>query len=114
MEAQQAVSTETIRVAALYVTIIIAIIATSVTIVATVAFYKARDGQAAAFSNLVQQGALQTITVMSIIAASCFLAIIGKISPEGIISLLSGIAGYVLGGYAARARNHKNDSEISN
>lgn len=100
------------RVAAFYVTVIIAIIAAGATIVGSIAFFRAGSGQAKTFSLLVQRaGALQLITVMSIIGASCFLAVIGKVSPEGIISLLSGIAGYVLGGYAAKIRTKDDDGE---
>jgi cadmium resistance protein CadD (predicted permease) len=114
LEQQLAVNPEIMRIASLYVTIIIAIIATGATIVGSIAFFRAGSGQAKTFSLLVQRaGALQLITVMSIIGASCFLAVIGKVSPEGTISILSGIAGYVLGGYAARTRGSSDKDEDS-
>jgi hypothetical protein len=107
---QPPINPETMRIAAFYVTIIIAIIAVGATIVGSIAFFKAGSGQAKTFSLLVQRaGALQLITVMSIIGASCFLAVIGKVNSEGVISILSGIAGYVLGGYAAKTRGAKGD-----
>ena len=88
---------EIIREAGLAVTIIVSVIAVCATIVASIAFYK---GQGVALSIMLQAaGALQLMTVRSIIAAACFLALLGKVAREGLISLLSGIAGYVLGGY---------------
>lgn len=43
---------------------------------------------------------LELTTVLVIIISGTLLAIIGKVSPEGIIALYSGVAGYVLGGVA--------------
>lgn len=82
-----------------YSTICVVVIAVCVTIVFAIAFYRSSPGQAKIFSDLMQRaGALQLVTVFSIIVGACFLTIIGRITSEGIVSILSGVAGYVLGG----------------
>jgi hypothetical protein len=42
--------------------------------------------------------ALQMITVILIVVAAAFLALVRIIEPNGVVAILSGIAGYVLGG----------------
>jgi hypothetical protein len=41
---------------------------------------------------------LHMITVILIVVATSFLALFGVINPNGVVGILSGIAGYVLGG----------------
>jgi len=99
----QGIDPEILRGVQFSIVIIVTVIAVCATTIAAIAFLKA---EAEAFSLMVQKaGALQLITVMSIVAAACFLALIGKVAPEGVISLLSGIAGYVLGGYSRSERH---------
>ncbi len=84
---------------ALYGTICVVTIVSGLTIVGAIAFYQAGAGQAKTFTLLIQRaGALQLITVLTIVIGACLLTVLGKINSEGIVSILSGIAGYVLGG----------------
>ena len=77
------------------------VIAVCVTALGGIAFWKAKkDRRKHSAFSFKEQALFSLITVMSIIAAGSFLALIGKVNSEGIISLLSGIAGYVLGRYA--------------
>jgi hypothetical protein len=98
----QALSPEMLRYlaeVALYATICVVVITAGLTIVGTIAFYRAERGQAKTFSLLMQRaGALQLIAVLTIVVGACLLTVLGRISSDGIVSILSGIAGYVLGG----------------
>lgn len=49
-------------------------------------------------SNLFESRALQMVTVILIVIAAAFLALIHVIDSNGVVGILSGIAGYVLGG----------------
>jgi hypothetical protein len=99
VEAKIALDQQYLIEIAKYATIALAIITVGVTIVSAIAFYRSQQDSAKTFSLLVQRaGALQMVTVLSVVVGACFLTVIGKISPEGIVSILSGIAGYVLGG----------------
>jgi spore maturation protein SpmA len=54
---------------------------------------------AVTFSETFQRAkALQMITVILIVIAAVFLALLRIIEPNGVVGILSGIAGYVLGG----------------
>jgi H+/Cl- antiporter ClcA len=76
-------------------------IAAVVAIVGGIAFWKTRRGHAKTFSLLVRRaGVLHLLTVLAIIAAAVILAIIDKLESGSIAAILSGIAGYVLGGLA--------------
>ncbi|MCW2275422.1 hypothetical protein GJ654_13595 [Rhodoblastus acidophilus] len=82
-------------------------------IVGAIAFWRAGAGQAKTFSLLIQRSqALQMATVVLIIVGACTLRILDSISSEAVVSILSGIAGYVLGG-RSRA-DTKADNENSN
>src|ERR1700748_2792193 len=82
VEAQTAVNQEYLIQIAKYSTIAFAMCAACITIVACVAFYK-NEGKT--FSLLIQRsGALQLVTVLTIILAAAFLTVIGKITTEGI------------------------------
>ena len=84
---------------ALYLTIIIAIIVAGGTVVGSIAFWRTQQGAAKTFSLLLQRAnALQMLAVLLIILAAFALRILELINAEGVVSLLSGIAGYVLGG----------------
>lgn len=84
---------------AFYFTIIAVALSACGTIVGSIAFWRAGAGQAKTFSLLLQRSqALQMATVILIILGACALRIVELISSEAIVSILSGIAGYVLGG----------------
>jgi hypothetical protein len=75
------------------------------TIVGSIAFYRANQGQAKSFSLLFERGNfLRLATAVLIIVATIFLAAIGKLNAEGVASILSGVAGYVLGGMDRQAK----------
>ena len=68
------------------------------TVVGSIAFYRAEKGQAVSFGLLFQRGNfLRLGTVALIILAVVLLALVGKLT-EGAAAVLSGLAGYVLGG----------------
>jgi hypothetical protein len=69
------------------------------TVVGGIAFYKAGQGQAKSFGLLFERGNfLRLATAVLIILAAILLAAINKLNPEGVAAILSGVAGYVLGG----------------
>lgn len=77
----------------------LAIVVIGGTIIGAIAFWRAGQGTAKTFSLLIQRGnLLKLLTVLCIVVAATMLAVLGKIQPEGITAILSGIAGYVLGG----------------
>ena len=79
-----------------YITIVVAIPGT---IIGTIAFYRAGQGTARTFSLLVQRGSIVRLTaIFAIIFCVFILAIIGVMKAEATASILSGVAGYVLGG----------------
>jgi hypothetical protein len=83
----------------LYMTIIIAVIVAGGTIVGSIAFWRTQSGAAKTFSLLLQRAsALQMLAIFLIILAACALRILDLINSEAVATLLSGIAGYVLGG----------------
>jgi len=84
---------------ALYATIIVLATSLATTIIGGIAFWKAQKGAAKTFSLLLQRAnALQMLAVILIIVSAVLLSIMGKITPEAVVSILSGVAGYVLGG----------------
>jgi hypothetical protein len=69
------------------------------TVVGGIAFYRANQGQAKSFGLLFVRGNfLRLATAVLIILAAILLAALGKLNPEGVAAILSGVAGYVLGG----------------
>jgi large-conductance mechanosensitive channel len=67
-------------------------------IVGGIAFSKVKVGAGKSFGLLFQRGNfLRIITVFAVIQAVIFLALLGKLN-EGAIAVLSGVAGFVLGG----------------
>jgi hypothetical protein len=73
------------------------------TSIAVIAFRRALVGPgnnpAVTFSHLFERAkGLQMITVILIVLAAAFLALIHIIDANGVVGILSGIAGYVLGG----------------
>jgi hypothetical protein len=91
-------NTELLISLARYATIMVAIVVLGTTIVGSIAFWKTQKGAATTFSLLLQRAsALQMLTVILIVVAACALRLIDAINSEAVISLLSGVAGFVLG-----------------
>jgi hypothetical protein len=68
------------------------------TVVGSIAFYRAGAGQAKSFGFLFQRGNfLRLGTVVLVVLAVILLSLVGKLT-EGAAAVLSGVAGYVLGG----------------
>lgn len=69
------------------------------TVVGVVAFIKTETGQAKSFTLLFKRGDfLKLLAVAGIVMAVFFLALAGVLSEAAVVAVLSGIAGYVLGG----------------
>ena len=73
------------------------------TVIGVIAFKRAPvapgNNPAVTFSRLFERAkALQMITVILIVLAAAFLALLRVIDPNGVVAILSGVAGYVLGG----------------
>ena len=78
-------------------------IALPFTIIGSIAFFRARVDEKTnpvfTFSQLFERAkALEMITVILIVVAATLLALFQAINSNGIVGILSGIAGYVLGG----------------
>jgi len=81
-----------------YFAIAVGLVVLGGTIVGSIAFWRAAEGQARTFSMLLQRAnALQILTAILIVIAACALIITGDIQEEAVVSILSGVAGYVLG-----------------
>jgi hypothetical protein len=77
------------------------------TIVGSIAFYRSSAGQAKSFGLLFQRGNfLRLGTVVLVVLAVILLALAGKLT-EGAAAVLSGVAGYVLGGLERQQGNSK-------
>ena len=80
-------------------TVAIAVIAICGTVVAVAAFRKVDHGAARTLRQLLQPATLlQMLTVATIIQTVLVLRVFDGLSADATISVLSGIAGYVLGG----------------
>jgi|HubBroStandDraft_2_1064218.scaffolds.fasta_scaffold1235718_1 hypothetical protein len=80
-------------------TIALAVIAICGTVVAVIVFRKADHSAARIFGQLMNRaGMLQMLTVATIVQTVLVLRIFDGLSADATISVLSGIAGYVLGG----------------
>jgi hypothetical protein len=95
---------------ALYTTIMVVAITLCTTIVGGIAFWKTQQGAARTFSLLLERAhALQLLAVILIIVAAVALRMTNGINSEAVVSILSGIAGYVLGGVSAERRKEDSD-----
>jgi len=84
----------------LYGTIVGCFVVAALAVMGGIAFYKGKD-TAEAFTTLIQRAnIIQMLAVVMIIMAAVGLRLLDKITPEAVVSILSGIAGYVLGGVA--------------
>lgn len=80
------------------------------TIMAVIAFQRAPQDKnpAYTFSRMFERAkALQMITVILIVVAAAFLALLRVIDSNGVVGILSGIAGYVLGGLQKDAKEER-------
>ncbi|GLS18742.1 hypothetical protein GCM10007874_17590 [Labrys miyagiensis] len=92
-----------------YGIIALAVVVVGVTVVASIAFWRADRDQAKIFALLIKEAnTLQLITVLNVIVAVTLLSMLGKIDASGVISILSGIAGYVLGGIGKTSSQRAN------
>jgi hypothetical protein len=77
------------------------VLAICVTVVATIAFRKTDKDAASTLSVMIERGgALQLLTVVSIVMSVLVLRILDALGADATVSVLSGVAGYVLGGFA--------------
>jgi len=77
---------------------VVLIIVSGATIVGSIAFWKTQTGAARTFTLALQRAnALQMLAVILIVLSASALRILDLINSEGAITLLSGVAGYVLG-----------------
>jgi hypothetical protein len=95
---------------ALYGTIVGALVVIGLTVMGSIAFWKTEKDPAASFSLLIQRANItQMLAVVMIIMAAVGLRLLDKINAEAVVSLLSGIAGYVLGGVNRGQQSLKDD-----
>ncbi len=89
---------------------LVLIMAVGFTIVGAISVWKAPlDGSWAFFRMFERLQVLQMITVMLVIASATILGLIGVMDSNGVTGILSGVAGYVLGGL-----NHQTPVEPDN
>ena len=79
--------------------LLVALIAGGFTLVGAVAVWRSEKNGALAFFRIFERmQVLQLLTVMLVIASATILALLGILNSNGITGILSGVAGYVLGG----------------
>lgn len=79
--------------------LLVGIVALGFSVVGAVAVWHAGKHGASAFFRMFERlQVLQLLTVMLVIAAATTLALFGILDSNGITGILSGVAGYVLGG----------------
>jgi phosphatidylglycerophosphate synthase len=92
------IDTATLASLAFHATLMVIAITAGTTIVGAIAFWRAESGQAETFSVLLERAnALQMLAVILIIVAAVVLRLTNAIGAEAVVSILSGVAGYVLG-----------------
>ena len=81
------------------IAVLVGIIALGFSVVGAIAVWHAgRQGAGSFFRMFERLQVLQLLTVMLVIAAATVLALFGILDSTGITGILSGVAGYVLGG----------------
>lgn len=94
---------EIVLITAIGLTIIIVAVIAGVVAVGVTAF---RNGSGREFGiMLAQSGALELLTVITVVDAACYLAVATKVTPDSVISLYSGIVGFVLGSMRRSGRS---------
>ena len=87
------------------IVIMFSLCAISFAIVGGIAFYRSSRGTAKSFGLMFERGNFTRLaTAVLIILAAILLAGLGKLSSEGVAAILSGVAGYVLGGMERQPR----------
>lgn len=90
----------------------IAVCVISASVLGCIAFWKSADA-AGAFTKMFDRAqALKMVTVLLIVLSVLILALLGKIAESGTVGVLSGIAGYVLGGLEKRSAPASGDSAV--
>lgn len=94
-----------------YFLIALGILTVGFIVVGSIAFWRTQKGSAKTFSLFLQRAnALKLLTVALIVIASTLLALTGIVDGAAAMAILSGIAGYVLGGMG-RAKEEKYEDE---
>ena len=79
--------------------VLIGILAIGFTLIGVIAVWRTeQDGAWAFFKMFERLQVLQLLTVMLVIASATVLALLGILDSNGVTGILSGVAGYVLGG----------------
>ena len=79
--------------------LMVGILAVGFTLVGAIAVWRtSKDGAWAFFRMFERLQVLQMLTVMLVIASATILAMLGILNSNGVTGILSGVAGYVLGG----------------
>jgi len=80
-------------------TVLVSIVAIGFTLVGLIAVWRTgQDGASSFFRMFERLQVLQLLTVMLVVASATVLALLGILNSNGITGILSGVAGYVLGG----------------
>lgn len=75
------------------------VLAVCFTILGAISFMRSKVGTAKSFTRLLERAeAVKLSAVILIVLAVTLLALLGRIDSQGVVGILSGIAGYVLGG----------------
>lgn len=84
--------------------VLVGIVAFGFSVVGAIAVWRAGKQGAVNFFRMFERlQVLQLLTVMLVIAAATLLALFGLLDSNGITGILSGVAGYVLGGLNRQA-----------
>lgn len=98
-----------VRIAIYAFTVIVGLAILGFTAMMIVAFWAAKPDEPMAFTRLVADGnGLRIVTVICIVLGIVYLGFTGVLKDTAISPILSGIGGYVLGGWAmSRVKNHE-------
>lgn len=103
-------SQSTINIIIYSITAIFIVSLIAFTVIGGIAFSKTNSGGGKTFTFMFDRGhLLSMVTVLAVIIAALFLALTDKLN-AGAVSLLSGVAGYVLGGMAKQKRTETNEN----
>jgi len=81
------------------ITWMVGVLAIGFTLIGAIAVWRtSKDGAWAFFRMFERLQVLQMLTVMLVIASATILAMLGVLNSNGVTGILSGVAGYVLGG----------------
>ena len=98
-EASTGITTQNIVELVNSIAVIVGIMATGLTFIGIIAVWRTpKDGAWAFFRMFERMQVLQMLTVMLVIASATILAMLGVLNSNGVTGILSGVAGYVLGG----------------